>query len=307
LPRDEEKRAAELSVETSKLMVEKTQAAIDRLRPLRERGEIAQSQLFEAETAVKEAQLQQRSAEAQLKLMETLPRPELIAEGESKINAASEALNTSTTRLDHLTIRAPISGVLTNLACHPGQTCSLGTSIGEIVDSREVLAVVWVPVTRSRQIKIGSVARVQAASTIESSRIPSATSDLIGKVKFVGHSVDLQTGNVPVHILVQNDRNMLVVGQTIAAEVFLGEPTNLLCVPAQGIHDEGNGSVITVVREAKAVVLRPQLGVSNGAWTAVSNIDLKPGELVVTSGAYNLPEGTQVKVENTASKSPTSE
>lgn len=307
LPREEEKRSAALSVETSKIMVEKAQAVVDRIRPLRERGEIPQSQLFEAETAVKEALLQQRTAEAQLKLLEMPPRPELIAEAESKIKAADEALKSSMTRLNLLTIKAPISGVLVNLVCHPGQTCSVGTSIGEIIDSREVLATVWMPVARGRQIKMGSTARIHAASKMDGAGSLAPQHELSGKVTLVGRNVDPQTGNVPVQILVQNNGNMLFVGQTLAADVFLTEPTKMLCVPTQAVHDEGSGNAITVVRDGKAMVLQPQFGISDGTWTAVSNVKLNPGEPVITSGGYNLPDGTEVTVEGAVTESLKSE
>lgn len=296
LPRAEEKRAAELAVENAKIAVEKTRAVVERLRPLRERAEIADSQLFEAEEAAKEARLQQESAEAQVKLLGLAPRSELIAEAESKITVAEEALKTAQARLQLLTIKAPIAGVVTNLTSRVGQTCSVGTVLGEIVDSRDVLVVVWMPVARAHQIQVGSTARIHGTAAGKSAA-PTAARELLGRVQYVGHTADAQTGSVPIHILVANEGNPLTVGQTVSAELFVGERAATLCVPVDAVRDEGEGAVMTVVREGKAAVLHPQLGSSDGAWTAVLDTDLKPGEPVAISGAYNLPDGTPVKVD----------
>ncbi len=71
----------------------------------------------------------------------------------------------------------------------------------------------------------------------------------------------------------------------------------MLSVPFGAIHDEGDSPAITVVREGKAVILHPKIGERNGDWVIVSDTDLKEGEPVAISGAYNLPDGTAVQVE----------
>lgn len=297
MPRPEERRSAELTLESSKVALDKARALVERLRPLRERNEIPQSQLFEAEQAAKEADLQQQSAEAQLKLLSLEPRPEIVAEAESKISLAKEALKTAQSRLDLLTLKAPIKGVVTSLTCRPGQTCSVGTPIAEIIDSREVLAVVWLPVARSHFVQTGSPSRVHSAvQPLAGPRSPHAAS-LAGTVTYVGRNADMQTGNVEIQILVDNKAGKLIVGQTLSADVLIGEPAKMLCVPLDAVRDEGDESAITVIRAGKTVVLHPESGVNDGTWIAVSDTDLKAGEPVAVSGAYNLPDGTLVKTK----------
>ena len=67
------------------------------------------------------------------------PRPEAVAEAESKITVAEGAVAFSKAHLEFHTIRSPIDGVLDSLTCHPGQTIAIGTPIGEVVDTRQVL------------------------------------------------------------------------------------------------------------------------------------------------------------------------
>jgi membrane fusion protein, multidrug efflux system len=157
---------------------------------------------------------------------------------------------------------------------------------------------VWLPVARSRLVRTGNAGRVLSSSQPpRSGQATSQPNELAGKVTFVGRNADAQTGNVAIHILVNNKDSTLVVGQTVSSEITIGEPVKTLCVPVGAVRDESEGSAITVIRDGKTTVLRPKLGVSDGAWIAVGGTDLKPGELVAVSGAYNLPEGTAVELD----------
>ena len=73
------------------------------------------------------------------------PRPEAVAEAETKITVAEGAVAFSKAHLEYHTIRSPIDGVLDSLTCHPGQTIAIGSPIGEVVDTRQVLVSVYLP------------------------------------------------------------------------------------------------------------------------------------------------------------------
>src|SRR4029079_15340952 len=52
LPRPEEQKTSQLTVEQAKIAIELAQAQIDRLRPLAERKEVPETQVFDAERAL---------------------------------------------------------------------------------------------------------------------------------------------------------------------------------------------------------------------------------------------------------------
>ena len=114
---------------------------------------------------------------------------------------------------------------------------------------------------------------------------------------FVGRVADPQTGNLSVRILVDNAKGRLIAGQIAGATITVGETKDVLAVPADAIHDLGEGPVLNVVREGKSVVLHPKLGVRDNRWVEVLGTDLKPQEPVIVEGGYNLPEGTEVTTE----------
>jgi multidrug efflux pump subunit AcrA (membrane-fusion protein) len=163
IPRPEERRANELAVEQGKVAVALAKANLEHLRPLRERREIPEQQLFTAEKALDQARLQQETAEAQLKVMLIGPRPEAVAEAEGKIKTADAAVAFSKAHLDFHTIRSPIDGVLDSLTCHPGQTIAIGANIGEVVDTGQVFATLWLPPRAALAVHVGQTAAIESA------------------------------------------------------------------------------------------------------------------------------------------------
>jgi multidrug efflux pump subunit AcrA (membrane-fusion protein) len=299
LPRPEERRANELAVEQAKVAVEQAQAAVARLRPLVVHHDVSQQQLFDAERALKQAEIQEQTAEAQLRAMMIGPRPEGVDEAVGKIKTAEALVAFSHAHLDYHTIRAPIDGVLDSLTCHPGQTIAIGAPIGEVVDTRQVFASVWLPPRSMRSVRVGQSARVvpaDAPAAAGGRNGEPSMDEMPGKVAFVGRVADPQTGNLPVRVLVDNQEARLTIGQSIRVSIVVDEHKDALQVPAAGILDLGEGPVLSVVRDGKSVVLHPEVGPSQGGWTQVLGTDLKAGELVVVEGGYNLPADTPVRL-----------
>jgi RND family efflux transporter MFP subunit len=300
LPRPDERRANELAVALGKLSVERTQRIADRLRPLLARREVSEQNLYEAENAAEQAKIQQQTAEAQLKAMMIGPRPEAVAEAESKITTAEAAVEFSKAHLAFHTIRSPIDGVLDSLNCHPGQAIAIGTPIGEVVDTQQVLAILWLAPRSAQLVKAGQSAKIHPTepASAGASHEDADKHTLAGKVEFVGRIADPQTGNLPVHVLVDNPEGLLTVGETVQVTVTVEEREGVLQVPSAAIFDEGEGPILTVVRDGKTVLLHPEVGPPHEGWVEVLNTDLKEGDLVIVEGGYHLPEGTPVKMSD---------
>ncbi len=311
LPRPEEQQAAKLAIEDAGIAVARAQSVVDRTRPLRARNDVSEQQMFETEQALAQAKVQQQSAEAAYQVLMLGPRSEAIAEAQAKIDEAQTAVASSQAKLDLHTIAAPIGGVLDSLNCHPGQTLTVGMTVGQVVDSQRVFATAWLPVRAAQRIRPGQSAQVEADQIATSADAKAADSDkandadesashrlaLEGSVVFVGRVVDPQTGNVPVRVAVDNTDSALAIGQIVDVSIAVTKPSDTLAVPLEAVHHTaGEEPLITVVREGVAVVLKPHLGTVSDGWVAVAGTDLQPGEPVIVEGAYNLPEGTAVTI-----------
>ena len=155
LPRPEEREPNELAIEQAKVALDRANRAAERLKPLLARHEASEQQVIEADLAVTQAKLQLQTAEAQLRVMMIGPKPEAVAEAEARVKTAEGVVGFSKAHLDFHTIRSPIDGVLDSLTCHPGQTIAIGTPIGEVVDTRQILASVYLPSSSALAVRVG--------------------------------------------------------------------------------------------------------------------------------------------------------
>lgn len=302
-PRLEDRKGLEVAVEQAKANVDSAQAAVDRLRPLEVRQEVSPAQLYDAQQLLVQAQLHQRSAEAQLQLLMIGPKPEAVAEAQARLEAAEGALALSQARLDLHVIRSPIDGVLDSLTCHPGQTISPGTAIGDVVNTKQLNVVVWLSPQLIANVQVGQTARLAVGESVSQDFVAAASEsdeNVVGNVTSIGRIADPQTGNLPVRILVDNQSGRVAVGETLTAIILVHERANELAVPSSALIDLGEGPHLLVVRDGKVVQINPASVTMHGDWTIISGSDLQAGEQVVIEGGFNLPEGTQVQVQSAA-------
>ena len=202
------------------------------------------------------------------------------------------------------TLRSPIAGTVDSLTCHPGQTLTVGTPVGEVVNQRRLLVTVYLPARNAKNVTPGLPVRIDVPEA-ESRDVPAGKSDEInGQVAFVGSVADPQTGNFPARILVDNGDARLRVGQLVKATIKLRTDQSAITVPQLAIFDEGEGPILAVVRDGKIKQLHPELGVAEGGFVAVRKTDLHDGDMVVVEGAYNVKDGTDATIEQAAAEGP---
>jgi len=264
----------------------------------------------DAERAVADATLQYQAAQAQLQVLKLGPRPEAIAEAQAKIATADAFVQSAQAELDARTVRAPIDGVLDSLSAQIGQTISAGAPIGQIVDTKQLMVIAWLPAQTGSLVKVGQQTDVSVATPKHDNfdtNSGKTAKHIQGTVVFVGRVVDSQSGNLPVHILVDNSNSSLTAGQTVEASIVVDAKDNVVAIPLAGLCDAGNGPVINIVREGKSTIAHPTLGIHDGSWAEILGTDsttpLKPGEPVIVEGGYNLPEGTAVSATDASSES----
>ncbi|HEY2761611.1 MAG TPA: HlyD family efflux transporter periplasmic adaptor subunit [Pirellulales bacterium] len=329
-PRPEELKFQESAVEQAKLACEKAQAAVERLRPLVSKGEIPGVQFSDAESAAKQAMLQRDAAQAQLTAMKLGPRSEAIAEAQSRISTADAQVDSAQAQLDLLTLRAPISGILNSLTCQLGQSMSIGTTVGEVVDADGLQVTIWLPASAIERVKAGQSARIWSSDILTNRHTIEITSDansetpadrktdadsklsetpappstgldgITGKVMFVGRVADPQTSNLPVQIMIDNTDGHFSIGQMLSAAITIDVRKDVLAVPVAAIFDVGQGSELSAIRDDKSVRTQTELGLHDKQWVELRSTELKPplhaGESVIVDG-YNLPDGTQVRAD----------
>lgn len=290
-PREQDRRAAELDVERARLAAELAQAVVARLEPLHERKEVSDPQLFEAKEKLADAAAAFQSAQAKLDLLVAGARPEAVAEAEAKVARAEASAAASAARLTYFTLTSPLHGTVEAIHCRPGQSLAPGALAVEVIDTTRLIITATVPAADAARVKPSQPARI----LIDPSEKDCPAIE--GRVGSVGAQASAVTGAFPIRVLIDNADGKVRSGMVVRVEVAVGTAADVLAVPDAAILASEEEPTIAVIRGGKAALLHPRFGLRQGGLTQVTIDGLSAGELVVTRGAYDLPDGADVMVE----------
>lgn len=190
-------------------------------------------------------------------------------------------------RLNYASIRAPISGIVTERAVKAGNLIRDHEHLFTIVDLNSLVAVLYLP-----EQQLVNVAKNQmVALNIDAL----AEKKVIGVVDRVRPAIDTATGTFRVIVNVPNEGSRLKSGMFGKVEVVFDTHQNTLVLPRQAVVTEDNRSYVFVVKEDVALQQFVELGYEhNGRVEVLSGI--AEGDLVVTSGQQIIKHDSTVEV-----------
>ncbi|HEX3855836.1 MAG TPA: hypothetical protein VHY30_00900, partial [Verrucomicrobiae bacterium] len=125
---------------------------------------------------------------------------------------------------------------------------------------------------------------------------PPVTAELL----FVSPNVNKDNDTVLVRALLPKDSG-LRPGQFVSLRIVTAVHTNCLAAPVESVVTDENGkSVIALVKNGEATQMSVQTGLRENGLVEVEAPELKDGDVVVTVGAYGLPEKTKIHVQNSS-------
>lgn len=215
---------------------------------------------------LEEARLSETTQEAKLRAAEAR-----LAQYEATRQAGSD----SGARL--FSVRAPISGAVVESRAVAGANARTGDVLFRIVDTSSVYVSASVPeaeITRLRQ--------VTGAELV----LPRGTVKPLGRLISTGRVVDPQSRTIPVLYEVANGDRSLAVGQAVSIRLFTSSSVTAPAIRQSAVVDDAGRPVVFVQLAGEAFARRPvTLDNRQGDYVQVST-GLKPGERVVTKGAY---------------------
>lgn len=203
--------------------------------------------------------------------------------------------------IDRKTIRAPFSGILGIRQVNLGQYLAAGEKIVSLESLDPIYVNFSIPQQEVGRVRIGAGVRVKAQGA-SGSPVQLTT----GKVTAVDSIVDAATRNVQVQATFPNPEGKLRPGMFVEAEALLGTSKPVIALPASAISYAPFGDSVFVVTEMKGPHGNTyrgvqqqfvKLGAGRGDQVAVLS-GLKPGQEIVTSGAFKLRAGAAVDVNN---------
>jgi membrane fusion protein (multidrug efflux system) len=194
------------------------------------------------------------------------------------------------------TIRAPFAGRIAIRQVEVGQVVNPGTPVASLQSVDPTFVDFWLPQQTLATLQVGQQVRLKT-DTYEG-----ATWD--GKLTTINPEVDPATRNVRLRATFPNGDGRLRPGMFASVEVISAERQSVLLVPStSAIYAPYGDSVFVLETVSEAgkpatLVARQRfvrLGERRGDLVAVVS-GLKPGETVVSSGAFKLRNGAAVVV-----------
>jgi len=200
--------------------------------------------------------------------------------------------------IDRKTIRAPFSGVAGIRQVNVGQYLSNGNPIVSLQALNPIYVNFGVPQQVGSQMREGHAVRITADEV--------TGVEFQGRITAIDNIVDQTTRNIQVQATLANPGSRLHPGMFVQVEVALGAPRAVVSLPASAISYAPYGDSVFVVTDLKDPHGQPYRGVrqqfvrvegARGDQVGIVS-GVKPGDEVVTSGAFKLRNAAAVFVNN---------
>src|SRR5437667_3388775 len=271
--------------------VNNTRATYERRRTLYEKGGISKKDLEASQLDFTTAEDELRLQEQTVSLRARSLNPNDRALAAAKVAEAQQHLATLDAQLGYATIRAPITGIVTDQFQYQGEFAAAGAKLVNIADVSEVIVKAPFPDTVVSQLKVGDPASVLPTDT--------PSEEMKGKVTLVGRSSDPTNRTVEVWVTLGNGGGSLRANGAAQITVSANSKSDAIIVPASAVTleaanaDEGTVMVVdaqNIAHETKVTVgirTKDKMEITEG---------LQGGETVVIEGNFSLPDGTKVEI-----------
>jgi multidrug efflux pump subunit AcrA (membrane-fusion protein) len=284
LPEDLKK--AELDAKATKESLDAQQKLYDSRNNLFHEGALPRKELDAAAVGLAQARAQSDVAQQHLASLLAVGKQAALRSAAGQLSSAQGKYQGVQAQLSYTEIRSPIDGVVTDRPVWAGETPPSGTPLLTIMDTSFVVARAHIPQEQAALLKPGDPATITAADAASVS----------GKVVIVSPALDAGSTTVQVWVEADNKSGALRPGSTVQLKIVALTIEDAIAIPEQALlkSPEGAAMVMVVDNQGKAHKREVMTGIDTGDLIQITK-GLQPGEIVVTTGAYGLPDGTQVK------------
>ena len=260
-------------------------------------NDIMQIRVEQAEAALASAETSMDNARRNLSYAESSKAKNLISEVEyntavaafkgakAAYDGAKAAMEAARLAMTNSYLVAPEAGTISNLLVASGQYINPGQAIAKITDAKSLILKTGVGESQIAKLKKGLAAQI---TYIGSKQVFS------GRIRGFGSSPITNTANYAVEIEVPGN-GVLMPGMVVSARILTDRYTNLIYTSIANISKEFGKDYVFIVQNDKAIKREVNLGRIIG-----ENVELlsgvAEGDLLVTTGAENLEDGTAVNI-----------
>ena len=266
-------------------------AVYERRLVLYQKGGISSKDLETSQTDLTTAENELRLAEQTVALRTKAINPNDRALAVARVQAAQQRVATLDAQLSYATIRAPITGIVTDQFQYQGEFAAAGGRLVNIADISEVIVKAPFADTVAAQLKVGDSATVVPTDT--------TGEQMTGKVTLISRSSDPLNRTVEVWVTLANGAGRLRANGAAQVTAATLTKADAVVIPASAVtldaSNANEGTVMVVDATNVAHETKVTVGIRTTDKIEITE-GLQGGETVVIEGNYALPDGTKVEV-----------
>ena len=265
-----------------------------------EEGDVVRAGQVLAEVDARELSAQLRSAEANLELARStadrsavLFKDRVVTAAEHErdqaaFEAAKASVDALKLRLAYASVRAPVSGVVTDKRAEAGDVIGAQARLFTIADVSTLVVLVQVSELDITGLSVGQSARV----TIDAF----GATQFDGRIRRIFPAADSVSRMVPVEVALSGSSvRQLKPGYLARVTVRLGERPGVLLAPVSALVGSRDARAVYVVRAGKAERVPVRIGQASGSMVEILE-GLSVGDSVVVVGAEQVRDGAAVRI-----------
>lgn len=192
--------------------------------------------------------------------------------------------------LDHATIRAPFSGIVSARSVDPGQTVGAGATVATMVDLTEIEARVLAPLSAAALLAVGQPAELAVEGFRD--RLFEAEVSRISPVAAEG------TRAIPIYLAMANADTTLRGGMFVAGDLIVSARADAIALPAGALRRDEGGDYVLGIADGRLmrrpVILGPEW--NDGRLIEIAE-GLAAGDTIVVAPLAELQPGMAVEIE----------
>jgi HlyD family secretion protein len=284
----EEIQKAELDTKAAKDNLDAQQRIYDSRTQLYAQGALPRKELDAANVALTEARNQFEIAQRHLDALNKIGKEQELKSASGQLTAAKGKFQGAEAQLSYSEIRSPINGVITDRPLYAGEMTAAGTPMLTVMDNSQLIAKAHIPQSDAALLHVGAPASVSDGSE----------KPLEGKVTVISPALDPNSTTVEIWVTARNVGERMKPGTSVKLSIVAQSVPDALTIPVAALLTTPNEgpSVMLVGDDGRAHQRQVKVGIKeNNDVQIVSGV--KPGERVITTGAFGLPDKTRVKLE----------
>ncbi|NQX66560.1 efflux RND transporter periplasmic adaptor subunit [Paenibacillus alba] len=238
-------------------------------------GQATKDQKEQLESQVKQLQLNLQTLKQKL---QTLQSTKPLAAIEYQLQANDIDLQDADVNLSYFEVKAPASGLLTEMPIEEGMTLARGQKIGVVQQQA--------PIKIRAEVTEADLPLVQGKQSLSFHNSDSPDT-YEGKVTYLANTANTQTKTYSLELEAANANGRLKPGMRVQLLLAGGGEQQVISVPADSILREDGEPYVFILNGDHAEKRTVKLGRSKDAMTEITQ-GLKAGELLIVSGQYQL-------------------